>query len=50
MQYYLKSVKEVFTAIESNAKGLTGAEAQRRLTRDGKIRKIEKNVSFRRGK
>lgn len=41
MQYYLKSVKEVFTAIESNAKGLTGAEAQRRLTRDGKNKLAE---------
>ncbi len=41
MQYYLKSVKEVFTAIESNALGLTGAEAQRRLTRDGKNKLAE---------
>ena len=41
MQYYLKSVKEVFTAIESNAKGLTGAEAQRRLTRNGKNKLAE---------
>lgn len=41
MQYYLKSVKEVFTVIESNAKGLTGAEAQRRLTRDGKNKLAE---------
>ena len=41
MQYYLKSVKEVFTAIESNAKDLTGAEAQRRLTRDGKNKLAE---------
>ena len=41
MQYYLKSVKEVFTAIESNAKGLTGAEAQWRLTRDGKNKLAE---------
>lgn len=41
MQYYLKSLKEVFTAIESNAKGLTGAEAQRRLTRDGKNKLAE---------
>ena len=41
MQYYLKSVKEVFTASESNAKGLTGAEAQRRLTRDGKNKLAE---------
>ena len=41
MQYYLKSVKEVFTAIDSNAKGLTGAEAQRRLTRDGKNKLAE---------
>ena len=41
MQYYLKSVKEVFTAIESNAKGLTGAEAQRRLMRDGKNKLAE---------
>lgn len=41
MQYYLKSLKEVFTAIESNAKGLTGAEAQWRLTRDGKNKLAE---------
>ena len=36
MQYYLKNVKDVLTAVCSEEKGLTQGEAEKRLAQNGK--------------